>query len=118
MCRTEHQKTAIELDLESAARRAVAATVKARARAYARNPMRLETIFEGLSSASADTLIAVASHLIDVAQAQKTRWWGLGGEVPLLNLKGVKLLGRILRLAQRKQRGETSQSRDIMTVIK
>jgi hypothetical protein len=63
----------------------------------------LETIFEGLSNASADTMIAVADHLMDVALSERRRWWGLGGDVPLLNLKGIKLLGRILRLSRRRQ---------------
>ncbi len=93
-------QTVNDLDIGSTARRAVVATIKARARAYACNPMRLEIISEGLSNASADTMIAVADYLIATAQAQSRRWWGLGGEVPLLNLKGVKLLGRILRRAR------------------
>lgn len=112
MSQAANQKTAIELDLESTARRAVAATIKARARAYAYNPMRLEIIFEGLSNAAPETIIAVADHLMKMAKAEKRRWWGLGGEVPLLNLKGVKLLGRILRFAQQKQKELHQNSRE------
>jgi hypothetical protein len=38
--------------------------IKVRARAYAKRPMTLESVFLGLSAAAPETKIAVAKHLI------------------------------------------------------
>ena len=75
--------------LRAQARRTAVFLIKDRARAYARRPMTLETISPGLAAAAPDTMVAVAKHLIETARQAPRRWFGFGGEVPILNAKAV-----------------------------
>jgi hypothetical protein len=68
--------------------------IKVRARAYA---MTLESVFLGLSAAAPETIIAVAKHLIAAERNAPRRWFGFGGEVPILNAKAVLLCALALR---------------------
>jgi hypothetical protein len=65
--------------------------------------MTLETISPGLAAAAPDTMVAVAKHLIETARQAPRRWFGFGGEVPILNAKAVLLLARVLRWAMRER---------------
>jgi hypothetical protein len=71
--------------------------IKDRARAYAKRPMTLENVFPGLSAAAPETIIAVTKHLIATERHAPRRWFGFGGEVPILNAKAVLLSARALR---------------------
>src|SRR5580704_2622508 len=71
--------------------------IKHRARAYATRPMTLENVFPGLSAAASETIIAVAKNLIAAERNAPRRWFGFGGEVPILNAKAVLLSARALR---------------------
>jgi hypothetical protein len=42
-------------------------------------------------------IIAVAKHLIAAERNAPRRWFGFGGEVPLLNAKAILLSARALR---------------------
>ncbi len=59
--------------------------------------MTLENVFPGLSAAAPETKIAVAKHLVATERNAPRRWFGIGGEVPILNAKAVLLSGRALR---------------------
>jgi hypothetical protein len=48
-------------------------------------------------------MVAVAKHLIETARQAPRRWFGFGGEVPILNAKAVLLLARVLRWAMRER---------------
>jgi hypothetical protein len=95
--------------LQSQARRSAAHLVKRRARAFAKHPMSLETLYPGLAVAEPATLIAVAGHLLDRARNTPQRWFGFGGEVTALNAKAALLYGRALR-------AKSHQSRDAGTL--
>jgi hypothetical protein len=90
-----------ELALRAQAKRTAVFLIKHRARAYAQRPMTLETVFPGLSAAAPDTMAAVAKHLIETETQTPRRWFGFGGEVPILNARAVLLFARALRLALR-----------------
>ena len=89
-------------DLTSAAERAVARVVKARALHYARHPAALDALHPALSQAAPDRLIAISQRLIAREQGWRRRWLGFGGEVGPINLRAARLLGRCLR----RKRGE------------
>jgi hypothetical protein len=59
--------------------------------------LTLENVFPGLSAAAPGTIIAVAKHLIAAERNAPRRWFGFGGEVPILNAKAVLLSARALR---------------------
>lgn len=84
-------------ELEAAARRVACHLVKTRARAYARRPLTLESLYPGLSTASPATLVAIAAHLVERERHSPRRWFGFGGEVNLVNARAALLLGRALR---------------------
>ena len=86
------------LDLDAAARRATCHIVKARARHYLRHPAAMEALYPGLSMAPVATLVAVAEHLVERERASPRRWFGFGGEVSLTNAQAALLLGRALRI--------------------
>ena len=86
-----------QLALQSAAVRSIAHQVKKRARLYASHPFGLESLYPGLSSASSETLLAIAAHLVERETRSQRRWFGFGGEVTLLNAKAALLLGRARR---------------------
>lgn len=88
-------------DLGAAARRCVAHSIKARARRYGRQPQALDALFPGLGQAPPDTLVAVATHLVEREAGSPRRWFGFGGEVTLINARAALLLGRALRRAGR-----------------
>jgi hypothetical protein len=79
--------------------RTAAFVVKQRARAYAKRPMGLETISPGLAAAAPETLAAMAKHLIEREKEAPRRWFGFGGEVPILNARAILLLARARRRA-------------------
>jgi hypothetical protein len=88
-------------DIEAAFRKQAARTavdlIKERARAYAKCPMTLENVFSGLSAAAPEAIIAVAKHLIAAERNAPRRWFGFGGELPILNAKAILLSARALR---------------------
>ena len=90
-------RTNVEAVLRVQATRTVVDLIKERARAYAKRPMALETVFPGLLAAAPETKIAVAKHLIAAERNAPRRWFGFGGEVPILNAKAVLLSARALR---------------------
>jgi hypothetical protein len=63
--------------------------------------MTLENVLPGLAAATPETMIAVAAHLIETERHAPRRWFGFGGEVPILNARAVLLFARALRLAAR-----------------
>jgi hypothetical protein len=83
--------------MRAQARRTAAHMVKSRARDYARRPMQLEILYPGLAVADPQTLVAVATHLLNKERKEPRRWFGFGGEVSALNAKAALLLGRTLR---------------------
>jgi hypothetical protein len=83
--------------LRAQAARTAVDLIKERARAYAKHPITLENVFPGLSAAAPETIIAMAKHLIAAERNAPRRWFGFGGEVPILNAKAVLLSGRALR---------------------
>lgn len=89
-----------EAALRAQARCTVVDLIKHRARAYAKRPATLENISPGLSAAAPETLIAVAKRLIAAERQAPRRWFGFGGEVPILNAKAVLLSARALRRNQ------------------
>jgi hypothetical protein len=92
----------IEAALRAQATRTAVDLIKDRARAYAKRPMSLENVIPGLSAAAPETNIAVAEHLIALERNAPRRWFGLGGEVPILNAKAILLASRALRRGKRK----------------
>ena len=91
----------IEAAFRAQATRTVAFLVKHRARAYAKHPMMLETISPGLAAAAPETVIAMAKQLIETERQAPRRWFGFGGEVPILNAKAVLLFARARRRVAR-----------------
>ena len=87
----------VEAALRAQATRTIVGLIKDLARAYLMRPMRLENVFPGLSAAAPETIIAVAKHLIAAEKNAPRRWFGFGGEVPILNAKAVLLSARALR---------------------
>ena len=90
-----------EAALHAQAKRTAISLVKLRARAYARRPLTLENSLPGLTTAEPETMIAFAKQLIEAERGKPRRWFGFGGEVPLLNAKAVLLLARARRRAAR-----------------
>ncbi|MDQ6702130.1 MAG: hypothetical protein M3Z96_02975 [Pseudomonadota bacterium] len=86
--------------LRAQATRTAVDLIKDRARVYAKRPMMLENVFPGLSAAAPETIIAVAKNLITVERNAPRRWFGFGGEVPILNATAVLLFARALRRAE------------------
>ncbi len=71
--------------------------IKDRARACAKRPMTLENVIPGLSAAAPETIIAMAKQLIAAERNAPRRWFGFGGEAPILNAKAILLSARALR---------------------
>jgi hypothetical protein len=94
----------VEAALRAQATRTAVELVKDRARAYAKRSRTLENVFPGLSAAVPETIIAVAKHLIVAERNAPCRWFGFGGEVPILNVKAVLLSARALRRDKRRAR--------------
>ncbi|HUB65772.1 MAG TPA: hypothetical protein VL996_15215 [Methylocella sp.] len=90
-----------EAAFRAQALRTVIHLVKHRARAYAKRPMSLEMVAPGLAAAAPETMAAVAKQLIEKETMAPRRWFGFGGEVPILNAKAVLLLARARRRAAR-----------------
>src|SRR3974390_1748462 len=86
-----------EAALRAQAHRTVILLIKNRARAYAKRPKALERLSPGLAAAAPDTMMAVAKHLIEREIQAPRRWFGFGGEVPVLNAKGLLLYARARR---------------------
>ena len=86
-----------EAALRAQATRTAVDLIKDLARAYAKRPMSLENVIPGLSAAAPETIIAAAKHLIALERNAPRRWFGFGGEVPILNAKAVLLSARALR---------------------
>ncbi|MGH6822576.1 MAG: hypothetical protein ACRECP_06380 [Methylocella sp.] len=87
----------VEAALRAQATRTAVDLIKDRARAYAKRPTTLENVIPGLSAAAPETIIAMAKHLIAAERRAPRRWFGFGGEVPILNAKAVLLAARALR---------------------
>ncbi len=101
-------QTPVQVNAETALRaqatRSAVALIKHRARSYAKRPMTLENVFPGLSAAAPETIIVVAKHLIATERLAPCRWFGFGGEVPILNAKAVLLFARVLRASGERAR--------------
>ncbi|HEY1736820.1 MAG TPA: hypothetical protein VGG12_09240 [Methylovirgula sp.] len=87
--------------IEAQARRTAAAILKHRARAFAKRPMALETLYPGLAAATPETVIAIAQHLLERERRAPQRWFGFGGDVGAFNAKAALLYGRALRMRSR-----------------
>jgi len=96
---------ALHEEIVRAARRVALYTIKARARRYLRDPLRLETITQGLSMASPRALIATGLQMIANERAVPRRQFGFGGEVPAINARAIILVGRWRRAAEAALRG-------------
>ncbi len=83
--------------LRAQAKRTAVELIKDRARAYAKHRKTLENVHPGLSAAAPETIIGVAKHVIAAEKNAPRRWFGLGGEVPILNAKAALLSARTLR---------------------
>src|ERR1700730_1779830 len=70
----------VKAALRAQATRTAVDIIKVRARAYAKRPMTLESVFLGLSAAAPETKIAVAKHLIAAERNAPRRWFGFGGK--------------------------------------
>ncbi|MGQ0446193.1 MAG: hypothetical protein ACT4O2_13975 [Beijerinckiaceae bacterium] len=92
-----------EAALRAQAKRTALVLIKDRARAYAKRPMSLENVSPGLSAEAPETIIAIAKHLIALERNSPRRWFGFGGEVPLLNAKAILLSARALRRDKRRR---------------
>jgi len=92
-----------ETALRAQATRTAVVLIKDRARAYAKRPMMLENFFSGLSAAAPETIMAVAKRLIAAEGKAPRRWFGFGGEVPILNAKAVLLSARARRRDERRR---------------
>lgn len=88
-----------EIALQAQARRTAVFLVKQRARAYAARPLTLDTVFPGLAAEAPEAMIAMAAHLIETERQAPRRWFGFGGEIPILNAKAALLLARARRRA-------------------
>jgi hypothetical protein len=99
----------VKAALRAQATRTAVDLIKDLARAYAERPRTLENVFPGLSAAAPETIIAVAKHLIAAERNAPRRWFGFGGEIPILNAKAVLLSARALRRdeGQRRECGRT-----------
>ena len=93
-------KVNAETALYAQARSSAVCLVKQRARAYAKRPLTLENVCPGLAAAAPETMLAMAKHLFETERQTPRRWFGFGGEVPILNAKAVMLLARTRRRAQ------------------
>jgi hypothetical protein len=93
---TSVESSTIEV-LQAQARRSSVFCLKKRARHFATHPMTLEGLYPGLSAATPETMIAIASHLLDTEAHMQRRWFGFGGELCALNAKAALLYGRVLR---------------------
>jgi hypothetical protein len=100
----------VEAALRAQATRTAVDLIKDRARAYAKRPMSLENVIPGLSAAAPETIIAVAKHLIALERNAPRRWFGFGGEVPILNAKAILLSARALRRDKRRRARKRAQN--------
>jgi hypothetical protein len=87
----------VEAALRAQARCTAVDLIKDRARAYAKRLTTLDDVFPGLSAVAPETIIGVAKHLIAAERNAPRRWFGFGGEVPILNAKAVLLSARARR---------------------
>jgi hypothetical protein len=99
-----------EAALRAQATRTAVVLIKERARAYAKRPMSLENVIPGLSAAAPETIIAVAKNLIALERNAPRRWFGFGGEVPILNAKAILLSARALRRDKRRRTRKRAQN--------
>jgi hypothetical protein len=88
---------AVHAALEAQARKTARAMIKERARAYALRPRELDAIAEGLFKLFPCDLVTSLSQINAVALIRGTRWFGFGGEVPAINLRGAMLYARYSR---------------------
>src|SRR2546426_221798 len=66
----------VEAGVRAQATRSAVGLIKDRARAYAKRPTTLESVFPGLSSAAPETIIGVLRHLIVAERNTPRRWFG------------------------------------------
>lgn len=85
----EATQTALRAQVMKTAR----AMIKARARAYALQPLTLDAIEKGLSDLPPKHLATAIAYI----RTQPTRWTGFGGEVYAINLRGAALYARFAR---------------------
>jgi len=95
----------VEARLRAQAARTAAKLIKIRARTYANGPMALETLLLGFWAAAPGKLAAAAQLHFAAERNLPCRWFGAGGEIPLVNAKSALLLGRALCRAAHKRTG-------------
>jgi hypothetical protein len=88
-----------EAALRAQAKRTALDLTKHRARAYLTRLLIEETYFPEVLWTAPDQIIAVAKRMIAAEKSVPRRWFGFGGEAPLLNAKALLLCGRVLRRA-------------------
>jgi hypothetical protein len=72
--------------------------IKNRARAFLKCPMALDALLPGLTERAApDAILTLAKQMMVKERDTPRRWFGFGGEAPMLNAKALLLYGRILR---------------------
>lgn len=81
----------IKAKIEAQAKRAVRLAVKDRARAYAMHPRDLDALCIGFSALYPKQLV---NALSEKEWVTGYRWFGFGGEVPVINLRGAMLYAR------------------------
>jgi hypothetical protein len=90
----------VEAVLRAQAKRTALDLTKRRARAYMMRLLTEETYFPEALDAAPDQIIAVAKRMIAAEKSVPRRWFGFGGEAPLLNARALLLCGRVLRRAE------------------
>jgi hypothetical protein len=84
--------------IEAEARATATAAIKMRARAYALSPRDLDAITPGLSRAGPKVLVIA----LNAYRTELRRWFGFGGAIPVINLRGAMLYARLARARARR----------------
>lgn len=87
--------------IEAEARATGRAVIKMRARAYALRPRDLDAIADGLFNLCPRDLVAALRQINAVGVMRGRRWFGFGGEVQAINLRGAMLYARYARAKER-----------------
>jgi hypothetical protein len=85
--------------LRTQAQRTARREIKDRARAYALRPRELDAIVSNLSAHQPKQMVQV---LESIRFPSNWRWFGFGGEIPAINMRGAMLYARYARAKHRK----------------
>jgi hypothetical protein len=80
--------------IEAEARATAAAAIKMRAHLYALHPNELNAIVAGLSYLPPQRMV---QHLVNTRRFRSERWFGTGGQIPAIAIRGAMLYARYLR---------------------